>query len=561
MGDDEADRLDGLERKLDEISRRLERLELRFAPSAAPRPARVERTEPTAPPEFTLTERPDLEELLGGRVLGWVGGSAIVLGAVFFLVMAVSRGWIDEPTRVVLAFLGSTALVGAGLYLYERHGQTQAALATVASGIAALYASDTAATQLYDLISPALGLGVAALVGAAATAIAVRWSSRVVAGIGIVGALLAPALVDAGTSGVTLAFMAIALVASTGVLLWQRWDWLAAASFLVSAPQLGAWIADTYKDHLGRTLVVLALFWLIYVAAAIGYELRVPVPTLRASSASLLLADAVLISAAGYLVLRAQHHENAGTAWVIGLALAYVGLGAGGFFGRMSNEIGALLAAVGIGLSAIGLALALNGPALVVGWSVEAVVLAWVAKRTRERRAEFGVGLFLVLAVGHVLVFEAPPSSLLVGVDSLAAAAVGIAVVGLAALVLSLLLPDEWAFALQTLAAVALVYLPSVAIVDTWTTGDISNPGQTPQLLLSALWGATGLCAVVVGLVRDERRLRLAGLTLLAIAVAKVFLFDLAKLESIYRVLSFVALGLLLLSGAFAYQRLRSEPQ
>jgi uncharacterized membrane protein len=105
------------------------------------------------------------------------------------------------------------------------------------------------------------------------------------------------------------------------------------------------------------------------------------------------------------------------------------------------------------------------------------------------------------------------------------------------------------------------IYLPSVAIVDALTTGDYSDPGQTPQLLLSALWGGSGLAALVVGLVRDERRLRLAGLTLLAIAVAKVFLFDLAKLESIYRVLSFIALGLLLLSGAFAYQRLRGQPQ
>ena len=249
---------------------------------------------------------------------------------------------------------------------------------------------------------------------------------------------------------------------------------------------------------------------------------------------------------------------------MIGLALVYAGLGAGGFRGRMSSEIGALLAAVGIALSAIGFALALNGPALVVGWSVEAVVLAWVARRTRERRAVLAAAVFLVLAVGHVLAFEAPPSALLIGVDSLAEAAIGIAVVGSAALAVSLLLGDlsaDGSFALQMLAAVALVYLPSVAIVDTWTTGDISNPGQTPQLLLSALWGVTGLAALVAGLVRDERRLRLAGLTLLAIAVVKVFLFDLAKLESIYRVLSFVALGLLLLSGAFAYQRLRSEPR
>jgi uncharacterized membrane protein len=570
MQDDATQRLDALEQKLDRLLDRVEQLEQRL--DSAPARLTAPPARPVAPPRAVPPRKPeppprrslDVEELLGGRVLGWAGGAAIVLGAVFFLVMAVSRGWIDEPTRVVLAFLGSTLLLAAGLFLYERHGKTQAALATVASAIAALYASDTAATQLYDLIAPAVGLTVAAVIGAAACAIAVRWSSRVVAGIGIVGALLAPVLVGAGTSGSTLAFMAIALVASTGVLLWRQWDWLAFAAFLASAPQLLYWLYETRDDELVRALIVLALFWAIYVVAAIGYELRVPVPTLRASSASLLLGDAVLIAGAGYLLLSDQDHDGAATAWVIALALVHVVLAVAGFRGRMSDQIGALLAAVGIGLSAMGLALALSGPALVVGWSVEAVVLAWVARRTGELRARLGVLLFLLLATAHLLLVEAPPSALLVGVDSLAEAVVGIAVVALAALAVERLspgLPERWTLALRTLAAVALLYLPSIAIVDTWTTGDAADPGQTPQLLLSALWGLAGLGALVVGLVRDERRLRLAGFGLLAIAVAKVFLFDLTTLESIYRVASFIALGLLLLTAAFAYQRLRSEPQ
>jgi uncharacterized membrane protein len=563
--DETAERLERIERRLEELASRVEQLEVSSAPLRTPsqRPAERPSQEQAAPASSRLTPPSlDLEQLLGGRVLGWVGGSAIVLGAVFFLVMAVSRGWIDEPTRVALAFLGSAALLGAGLYLYERKGQTQAALAAVAAAIAALYASDTAATQLYHLIGSALGLSLAIVIGAAATAIAVRWNSRVVAGIGIVGALLSPVLVGAGTSELALAFMSIALISSTGVLVWRRWDWLAAIAFVTSVPQLIYWIYENHDDHLVRTLVVLALFWLVYVVAATGYELRVPVPTLRASSASLLLANAVVISGAGYLVLR-DHHHGLATAWVIALALVHVAIGAAGFRGRMSNEIGSLLVAVGLGLSAIGLALALSGPALVVGWAVEAVVLAWVAARTGERRAQAGVALFLALATGHVLVVEAPPSALLVGVDSLPRAVVGITVVALAAAAVArlLALEDVAAFALGSLVAAAVIYLPSLAIVDALTTGDYSDPGQTPQLLLSALWGAGGLAALVVGLLRDERRLRLAGLTLLAIAVAKVFLFDLAKLESIYRVLSFVALGLLLLSAAFAYQRLRGEPQ
>ena len=62
-----------------------------------------------------------------------------------------------------------------------------------------------------------------------------------------------------------------------------------------------------------------------------------------------------------------------------------------------------------------------------------------------------------------------------------------------------------------------------------------------------------------MGLVRDMRPLRLGGLALLGVAAVKVFLYDLKELESIYRALSFIALGLLLLGGAFAYQRVRRE--
>src|SRR5436190_6289821 len=154
----------------------------------------------TAPPRAPF----DIEELLGGRVLAWVGGIAVVLAAVFFLVMAVHNGWIDEPTRVVLAFLGSTALLGAGVWLYEAKGRTQAALATVAAALAALYASDTAATAVYHLVSSPVGLVLAGLIGAAAMLIAIRWDSPVVAGIGLVGGLLSPVLVDAGTTAASL---------------------------------------------------------------------------------------------------------------------------------------------------------------------------------------------------------------------------------------------------------------------------------------------------------------------------------------------------------------------
>jgi uncharacterized membrane protein len=80
---------------------------------------------------------------------------------------------------------------------------------------------------------------------------------------------------------------------------------------------------------------------------------------------------------------------------------------------------------------------------------------------------------------------------------------------------------------------------------------------QQGQVALSALWGMTGFAALVVGLRRDLRVVRLGALALLLATVAKVFMFDLATLTSIYRVVSFIGLGLFLLTAAFVWQRMR----
>ena len=562
-------RLATLEQEFEELRARLERLESLEQPADAARAAQPPAQPRPAPPPSRPAREPrppeparpaiSIEDLLGGRVLGWVGGAAVVLGVVFFLVMAANRGWIDETTRVLLAFVGSTALLVTGLYLHERQGRTQAALAAVATAIAALYVTLTAATQEYDLVDPVLALVFAGLVGVVATAIAVRWDESVVAGIGILGALVAPVLVDSGTDSASLAFMAVALLSAVGVLLWRRWSWLAIAAFVVSVPQLIAWLDEEYDERLGLSLAVLAAFWLLYVVAAIGYELREPTTKLRLVSASLLLTNAALLAGAGWVMLEDTGHGDAATVWVVGAAAVHIGGGIPAYGGRMSREIAALIMAVGTALAALGLALAIDGPALVAGWSAEALVLAWAARRFGDSRGQVGSAAFFTLAFVHTVVFEAPPDALRSGVEDFGTAALAVAIVGATAAALSRLstLPDLRVL-YAGVAATAAVYLPSLAIVSAFE-GDDLEPGQTPQVLLSAFWAILGLTGIVVGLLRDMKLLRLGGLALLGLAAVKVFAYDLAELESIYRALSFIALGLLLLGGAFAYQRIRKE--
>ena len=107
--------------------------------------------------------------------------------------------------------------------------------------------------------------------------------------------------------------------------------------------------------------------------------------------------------------------------------------------------------------------------------------------------------------------------------------------------------------------ATALVYLGSVLIVDTLGVYGFGETRQVGAGLALRLLDRDRIGAVIVGLVRRQARVRLAGLALLGVAIAKVWTYDLAELDELVRVLSFVGLGILLLVGSFAYARIRPE--
>ena len=577
-------RLEQVERRLDRMSKRVRELELELelggqeeTPAPAPWTPPVPRP-PQQPPVQRPAQPPparstvDFEELFGGRVLAWVGGLAILLGAVLFLGMAISRDWIDEVARTVIAMLGSISLLGVGVWLQEGEGRTEAARAAAASAIFGLYATLVVATQTYDLISPALGFALAGLIAAVGLAIAVRWSSQVVAGLGSLGALAAPLLVGTGGVGSSIGFVFLALVAITGIVVWQRWGWLVLGAFVVSAPQLLAWVLRNYDNEGAAVLVLcgLLVFWVLYLAGALGYELRsreqreLPIATLLQ-----LFASSALVVASGYHVLDEIGAHSAAIVWMFGFSAVLAALGAAALRLHLHREIGALLIGIGIGVSALGFAAALSGPVLVIAWAAEGVAFAYLATFADDgespalssaERLLIAAGAFLGLALTHTLIFEAPPKALFEGVESLGSAVAALAACGVATLAGGLLTrrlhpaaPQVAGFA----AAALFVYLGSVLIVDTIGVDAFGESRQEGQVWLSVFWAVSGLGAVVWGLVRDSAPVRLGGLALLGIAIVKVWTYDLSELDELARVLSFLGLGLLLLVGSFAYQRIK----
>ncbi|MER9656027.1 DUF2339 domain-containing protein [Mesorhizobium sp. M0152] len=83
-----------------------------------------------------------------------------------------------------------------------------------------------------------------------------------------------------------------------------------------------------------------------------------------------------------------------------------------------------------------------------------------------------------------------------------------------------------------------------------------SGLGQLETYTYSALWLVIGVALLTAGVWLKSQVLRIASAALIAVAVLKVFLFDMSELEGVLRALSFIGLGAVLIGIGLFYQRL-----
>jgi uncharacterized membrane protein len=76
------------------------------------------------------------------------------------------------------------------------------------------------------------------------------------------------------------------------------------------------------------------------------------------------------------------------------------------------------------------------------------------------------------------------------------------------------------------------------------------------QYTYSAVWLAFGVVLLIVGIALRAQSVRFASAAVVSLTIVKVFLIDLSDLTGIYRALSFIGLGLVLVGIGWIYQRL-----
>jgi uncharacterized membrane protein len=85
------------------------------------------------------------------------------------------------------------------------------------------------------------------------------------------------------------------------------------------------------------------------------------------------------------------------------------------------------------------------------------------------------------------------------------------------------------------------------------TEGPMTN---AEQYTYSAVWLGFGVLLLLAGIALSSKPVRLASAAVTLLTIGKVFLVDMADLAGVWRALSFIGLGLVLVGIGFLYQRL-----
>lgn len=478
------------EERLEALECRIARLELAAGlakPRAtAPRQPAPERTAaprptPRVPPGAgsvlagaahqvaTPPSRLALEDLLGGRVLAWAGGLAVLLGLVLLFAIAVSRGWIGEGARVLLGACGCFVLGAVGVWLHEHRGRTEAALAGTSAAIAGLFVTVAVAARVYDLIPAAAGMGLALVVGAAGTAIAIRWRAPGIGALGLLGGLLAPVLAGATPTIGSLGLVWAAAAATTAVVIRQRWGWLTVLTFLATTGQWAMWLMND-RPGPAAALGLLVAFTVLNAAGAVGYEVRTRAEALRPSATLLLTLNVLIAAVVGRVELAHGGPTALADGWVAGLAVAHLAAGAALLrTRRVPHGLSVLLAGLGVVLADVALALVLHGLPRTAAYAAGAVGFAALrrvlpADTRDERVVGTALGAHVCLMIVQAL---AGPAAITSGGGTGSVAWGALLVVAAAAFASARLTGPhvgDWRMALDAVGLAATAYVAALAL-------------------------------------------------------------------------------------------------
>ena len=518
----------------------------------------------------------NLEKKIGQYWLNRIGIVAMLVGVSYFIKLAFDNNWIGPGGRIAIGLLA-----GIGLLIWSERfrsrGYKAFSYSLKAVGIGTLYLSLWGAFQVYHLIPSAAAFVAMVIVTAATIALALSQDAELLAGFALIGGFATPVLLSTGQNHEVVLFsyvglLDVAILAMAAAKPWRRLLW---GSFAGTIFLYVGWYGDYYsKDQRALTVFFAALFAAIFAAIPLAtrYErsTRFPGPSITLTLLPLLNA------AAFFLALYAMYQRQTVTLtwYALGLAAVYLGI-SGLFKQRFPNQdtqfLSLLHVAIAMAFITIAIPLKLDAHWITIGWLIESAALLWIGVRMEARFLRYLAVVALVLGIFRLLVLDNFRTQALLFNARFATYAVAIAVLsGIVGFGKRHASEREKPFldvalvALNVLALIALTWEASDYFDRQWMAHSDARPdtvnyyGQlriARDFSYSATWLVYGAALTAIGFWKRSAFVRWQSLVLIAVTIVKVFVYDVSALEKGYRILSFIALGAVLLAISFIYQR------
>ena len=97
------------------------------------------------------------------------------------------------------------------------------------------------------------------------------------------------------------------------------------------------------------------------------------------------------------------------------------------------------------------------------------------------------------------------------------------------------------------------------APIDEKSLREIKDLKSVRDVSLSIIWLVYSVILLIVGIVKKYKPIRISALAFFGITIIKVFLYDSRILELSWRIVAFIALGMILLGVSLAYQKYKAK--
>jgi hypothetical protein len=99
------------------------------------------------------------------------------------------------------------------------------------------------------------------------------------------------------------------------------------------------------------------------------------------------------------------------------------------------------------------------------------------------------------------------------------------------------------------------ILLLTVLSAELLNWADIFQWNEPQKLGLSILWGVYAVALIITGIARQVKHIRIFAISLFAVTLAKLFLYDMENLATIPKTILFVSIGIMLLVASFLYNK------